>query len=263
MELINDSESKRFVIISVAVLLVAALIVGGVLFFFGDDEKKTLDVIALNATEKEEVSLLAEDFVKDAGTWGAITNKINGNNIIIVRALTTENDSSASRFFTTRQAKAVEVKEKYTSAGPLANLLEDANQWVDAISLDNISTFTINSVDATAPDKASFLVYENEQVKSARVQVNFRATQVNRIQTGDDTSWDGTFSVLDKKTEGKVVVTVIQTKEGWKVRNVSEGKNDYMLVSWGNPVNKPYGSTQFDFTEVSTIKAKIGGPSDE
>lgn len=252
-----------------SVVILAAAIVLSIIFLIPNDTQQSDDTvksdITLTAEDKAETSALAKDVIKSFGTFGFITDQITGDNIMDVSYLVSQDPSNAENFFTSREDAYNLTKEKFIAAGsPMDYDSRKVTDWTNDFEINSLASFSVESVEATTQNKGSTVSSEDGTSRTiAIVNVTFTSREIQRNQTVNDSTWDGTWDVSQKDFNDKAVLNFVQTENGWQLYSMTGPTNAFLLSSWETPEASLYANTQFDFQKVGTLKTNIQAQSGE
>ena len=260
----SNSDNKRLnIFIGSAVLVIAALtVVIWVLSTKDSDDAKTDEILAdvqISVTDQAEVSTVVDEFINGASNFGFRTDGISSGNITDVQYLVSHSPNSARSLFTSRDAAYGNVREYIFKASPRFFNSNVTGSWSNEFETQLASTFRLDKVTVDVKDKGAYLNIGGTDRLTAYVSVTFSSTQTIRNKTADDSSWDGTFNVLEKGfPDNTADITLVQDENlDWKIYAINNLKYEFLLASWQNPDVNAYSDVQRDFVKVGTIKSDI------
>lgn len=249
-----DTEAKRFYAVVAGAAVLALVLVFVIFLFTREGDTEVGKDVEISETEKVAARQTIENFFTDAGSWGLREDTLTEENMQSVRYLIAVNGASAPTYWESRNEAYLALRDEFLlTQTPMWAVDGVVQSWVDMTARDSLSTFKTTSVDIEPIGDGSWFLYQNEQVKSVTVKVDYSVKQTRRNQTATDSSWDGTFLVDEKVFHDSANVILIQNAGEWKVFDVRGQRFPFTLASWLNP-DSDYYDSQFDFTQVGRIE---------
>lgn len=202
---------------------------------------------------------VASDFIKSAGNFGIKESELTGDNIRNVSYLLTSGDASIKKYLTSRKDSYSFLRSNYIyKNSPLDYDSREVAQWKTPTEDRNLTSYEVTDVTAIARDKAQVLTIDGKETTAAEVDVTFNSKMTIRLVTANDTSWDGSYSVLEKSfPKSTVTLLVVQDGESWKVYAQNNLEKQFILSTWSNPDPNSYTDAQTGFTQVSTLNLTV------
>lgn len=258
----SDSESeykKRLVILISGFFVVVGLVVAG-LFAIpslkGEETKEVIDS-SVTLTREEQISAetAAREFIKTVGNFGVRSESLTGDNIREVSYLLQRGEVSVQDYIITRQDSYTTAKQTLIHANsPLNYDSREVTQWKNVTETNRLASFKTTDIVTVSPEKGEYLSIQGEDMKAVAVDVTFDSVETIRDVTANDTSWDGSYAVLEKAFIGNTItVTVVMTEEGWKIYSQEDLQNQFLLSTWRTPSSDAYSNSQTNFTRVDTL----------
>lgn len=253
-----NTQEKRFWSLIVLIALIGGLFA---VFLLTRPEKAPEEIdtsIAITAEEQEAVAARLESFFRASTEWGLSPESVNGDNIFDIKEVILKNGATAPSHWLARGAVYLKLKEDayIMPFGPLWYEDSKVSTWYDEYSRDNLMSFVTGDVNITVPDRGSILTLSGDKLTSVSVDATFSVTETRRVQTANDSSWDGTFAVEEKVFTDTAKVIMVYSMDQWKVYDIKGLEFPFLQVTWGNP-DSSYEMFQFDFVRTGEIKAKI------
>ena len=252
---------NRLIYLIVGVLSVAvATVLLAVWWTTPNEEPTTPEITSQVEIDNQDQVLLssrAKELLSIAGNFGVRPNTLTGDNIMNAQYLIASNPNQAKDFFVSRESAYAALKPHVFAGSPLSYDDRAVSQWTNQNELQNLTGYTVDSVSATTKKTGSYVNIGDKQHTAATVTVNFTSVATQRIQTINDSAWDGTFNVMEK-TFANNTANLTFAKDGngqWKLYSITDLKNQFLLATWYTPNSDAYANTQFDFKLIDTIKA--------
>lgn len=254
----NLSERAKFQI-AVAAILISGLIAAGAMVFMGrGDDERPKSTVELSVEDQRAAEVASKAFVQTAGTWGVKQGSITPNNFIEARYLIRSMSAGASQYWIDRSVsyKAV-LGGSLSSAGPLVYDRNTYTHWDDQAAREYLSSFTIQNVSAKSGTTGGYVEIGAQRFPSAYVKTTFTSRQTNMRHTVDDASWDGTVDIMARNYNQDVTVTLVKQDEKWRVYDVANLTQPFLLTTWREPDASYEVSMQVGFTKVDSLKANL------
>lgn len=265
----NDVSSKRLgVFIGVAVVVIIAVTAGAILLIrlFGggvsSDEVKS-DIaesdVEISIIDRADVDTVVSEFVNGAANFGFNTEGISSGNINDVQYLVSHSPNGVKNLFTSRDSAYANVRDYMFKGGSRYFDSNVTGSWSNEFDTQFTSSFRLDKVSVATNDKGAYLIVDGKRRLTAYADVVFSSTQTIRNKTADDSSWDGTFDVLEKGfPDNSARVTVVQDDNlDWKIYAINDLNNEFLTAAWANPDANAFLDTQRDFTRVGSIKSDV------
>jgi hypothetical protein len=256
----ETSHDKRNIKLIVGVVVVIAVVLGTLLWMTRPASEtapaSVKSTVPLSKTDQIASESVASEFLKASGNFGLKTSELTGDNIRNVSYLLTTGDASASRYLTSRKDSYNFVNSSYVYKGsPLNYDSRSVSQWKSPFDDRNLATYQALNVVAQAKPNAQMLTVDSKEVPAAEVEVSFDSKETIRTVTANDTTWDGSYSVLEKLfPKNTVTLLLVQDNGTWKVYAQSNLQRQFLLSTWETPDSDAYANDQTGFTQVSTLK---------
>jgi hypothetical protein len=254
------SHDKRNIKLIVGVSIVVSVVLGALLWVTApSDENPAASVnssVPLSKTDQLASESSTTEFLKVAGNFGIKTSELTGDNIRNVSYLLTTGDVSVNRYITSRKDSYDFLKQTYIYSGsPLDYDSRAVTQWKTPSEDTNLTTYQMTNVVAKAKSDAQLVTIDGKEEIAAEVDVTFDSKETIRTVTANDTSWDGSYSVLEKLfPKNTVTFLLVQDDGNWKIYAQSNLQKQFLLSTWATPDSDAYSSDQTGFIQVSTLK---------
>lgn len=255
----NDPEhTKRLIKLISGVLVVIAAVLGVIFWLSSGDEDATPEIKSnVSVTEQEKLAAksVAEEFVKSSGNFGVRTDQLTGDNIRNVSYLIEKGEASVKDYLLSRQDSYNFVKDNYVFSGsPIDYDTREMAQWKNNFESSRMATMAVQDVSGIPNDNGQYLTVNGSDTRGIEVQVTFNSKETIRDVTANDTSWDGSYAVLEKTFANNTVTLLLaESEEGWKVYSQKDLDNQFLLSSWKTPNSDAYSDRQTSFTRVDTL----------
>lgn len=254
------SHDKRNIRLIAGVIVAAIAVLGALLWITRPEATQTQATVKsdvpLSKTDQLASEESASEFLKTAGTFGIKSSELTGDNIRNVSYLLTKNDASVTRYVTSRKDSYGFLNKNYVYKGsPLDYDGRSVAQWKSPSEDRNLTSYQSQNVTAKAKPNAQMLTISGKDVPAAEVEVTFDSKETIRTVTANDTTWDGSYSVLEKLfPKNSVTLLLVEENGSWKVYSQNNLQKQFLLSTWENPDSDAYSNDQTGFTQVSTLK---------
>lgn len=253
------SHDKRNIKLVVGVTAVVAIILGALLWVTAPSKEAPESVksrVPLSRADQLASESSATEFLKAAGNFGVKSSELTGDNVRNVSYLLTTGDSSANRYVTSRKDSYNFLSKTYIFNGsPLDYDSRAVAQWKVSTENSNLATYQAENVVAKAKADAQIVTIDGKEEIAAEVEVIFDSKETIRTVTANDTTWDGSYSVLEKTfANNAVTLLLVQDNSSWKVYAQNNLQKQFLLSTWETPDSDAYTGDQMGFTQVSTLK---------
>ena len=262
---------RAIAVVAVPLVLVAVFLV---LFFtvFDNEEENIASVpidntVEITEMEQLEVEGLAEQFITQAGTFGVKKDAVSPENIDEMATLLETDVDSSQYYFTSRAVAYGSLDEFIMADSPVDYSADTVNNWTNAFETNFRNSFVVNDVEADAETKGNSITTDEGQLKSAVVNVVFDSNETMFVEVGSEYGAERSYSVRSKDfVQNRASLIFVDTPEGWKLYNIRNLSNEFLLATWGNPAEEAFADTQFNFNEIDKIvppDQNVGEPVDE
>lgn len=260
-EIEEDGPLNKRAIAVVAVPL-ALVVVFLVVFFtvFNDNNEEAPssvpvdNSVEITETEQLEVEGLAEQFITQAGTFGVKKETISAENIDEMATLLETDVNSSQYYFTSRAVAYGSLEEFIMTDSPLDYPADTVNNWTNSFETNFRNSFVVNDVKVNAEKKGNSITTDEGQLKSAVVNVVFDSNETMFVEVGSEYGAERSYSVRSKDFVGNSASLIfVDTPEGWKLYNIRDLNNEFLLATWDDPAEEAFSDTQFNFEEIDKI----------
>lgn len=254
------SHDKRNVKLIAGVIAVIAVVLGGLLWVTRPEATTTQatvkSTVPLSNTDQIASESVASEFLKASGNFGVKGDELTGDNIRNVSYLLTRGDASVSRYVSSRKDSYNFLNKTYVYKGsPIDYDARSVAQWKTPVEDRNLTSYQALNIVSKAKPNAQMLTISGQEVPAAEVEVTFDSKETIRTVTANDTTWDGSYSVLEKLfPKNTVTLLLVQDSGTWKVYAQSNLQKQFLLSTWETPDSDAYSTDQTGFTQVSTLK---------
>lgn len=255
----EENHDKRNIKLIVGVVAVVAVVLGALLWVTSPSDKAPASVnssVPLSKTDQLASESASAEFVKAAGNFGVKTSELTGDNIRNVSYLLTTGDISAKRYTSARKDSYNFLKTTYIYSGSQLDYDSRAvTQWKSPSEDSNLASYQATNIVSKAKPDAQVVTIDGKEEVAAEVDVTFDSKETIRTVTANDTTWDGSYSVLEKAFP-KNTVTFLLVQDGgtWKIYAQNNLQKQFLLSTWATPDSDAYSNDQTGFTQVSTLK---------
>lgn len=265
---LQQNQQARLRNLALMFVIVVSVIAGVFVYFSNqkpaDDSVKT--DVQISDADQTNMKSSAEDALGRLGTFGVKGDKVTGDNASEVRYVITQSPGDANDFFLSR-------KKAYESVVPLLSKdsavtigVKDVESWTNSWEIDNLASFEISNVTVNVPKTGKYLDDLNGDSDSRAIivsaEVTFTTTETIRRATVDDSSWDGTYDVMEKVyPNNKANVVFIQEDNSWKIYDLNGIDKKFLLANYRTPSSDDYADLNFDFKKIGTIKDSTVKPA--
>ena len=247
--------NKRALMLFGALFVVIALVVG--LFIWApweseDDTPSTIEHYSLTSDEVSELEEVSRSIVQETGSFGLDSEYMTKNNIQDVSYTVSRQDESWDRYVDTRGQTYEESRSYIADGSPIDYDSRGVTEWDMDDELNNLMSFELQEVQASASPEGTIDRTTNES-RFAKVTVEFDSKMTQRLVTAEDTSWDGSYRVLEKPLEGSATFTFKDVSGDWKLYNVEDSTNEFLLALWLPNFGTEYSESMFGFREVEIL----------
>lgn len=252
------AEQKRFALVAVILVAVMGLLAWGLVTLLNQPTRDTTAANKLSDSDKTSLTLVTQDFVTRAGSWGIVTEKLTSETINDVGYLVATNAPGAEAFVRSKASVYNSYRDELIAPlGPLDFSRETVENWQDTTLFSELLTMEVNDVTAAVPQEARRFTYRGEQVRSVDVAVTASFKGMARTQAATDTDWNGDWIVSEGSFPESFTVVLLDTAEGWRVYNVEGLEDTFLLAGLNDPAASSYGEKLFGFQETGVIPSKI------
>lgn len=258
----NGPLNKRaIVVVALPIVAVAVFLVLFFVVFNGNDNNDNESTPNINSdvviSESEQVELesTAERIVNQTGNFGVKKDVVTSENIDELATLLEIDVNSADYYFTSR-ATAYNTIDEYTMEGsPIDYNQTEVNSWSNDFETLFRNSFSIESVEASAYDEGTFVDLNGNQLRAATVRVSFNSNETMFVEVGSEFGAERSYSVRSKNFNNTTAnfIFVIDADNEWKLYDIRDLNNEFLLATWNNPRSDAFSETQFDLQEVDTI----------
>lgn len=254
------SHDKRNIKLIIGVVVVIGAVIGALLWITRPVSEvapaSVKSAVSLSNTDQIASEAVASEFLKASGNFGIKTSEITGDNIRNVSYLLTTGDVSANRYLTSRKDSYNFVNSSLIYKGSSLDYdSRTVSQWKSPIDDRNLATYQALNVVVKAKPNAQLVTISGKEEPAAEVEVTFDSKETIRTVTANDTTWDGSYSVLEKLfPKNNLTLLLVQDNGTWKVYAQSNLQKQFLLSTWATPDSDAYSNDQTGFTQVSTLK---------
>lgn len=251
MEKENNIKNNIKVIWPILILFLVGSIIAT--FFIITNREQSSELtgsIVLNEEDINNSKKNAEDFIKEAGTFGVNIDEVNIDNILDILVVVSQENQGSELFFNSRKNNYGKIKEKIYVESPLNYNIEKINGWTYDEEKLKFSSYRILDINAVVEEKGSKL--ENGDL-TAVANVNFTSKVNTLSKTSNDIDWDGSWELNEKIFENvKLKVILAKSNENWYIYNITMNNYPFLLSTWNNPGSSSYITEQFNLEKIET-----------
>lgn len=254
-------EAKRFyLLVGISALVVGIFLTAFFLFLADDEESDVTQNVAITGEDKVIVQNLIQNFILTAGSWGVDGDTVTPETINDMNYYIGGEGSASDNYYTSRGDKYLTVRENFLVERSKLDYGElQPPGWSDAIAEGSLATFEVTDLEVSVPDSGYLFEWEGVRNPTVVADVHYVTKQTNRGQTATDTSWDGSWAVLEKNFISDIKVVAMKVNGEWRVYELRDQQHPFTLVTLGNPAeaSNNYEASQFDFTPLEPIQTDI------
>lgn len=270
-EYLYDVPWKKVAVVAPIFLIVLSAL----LYFFvfaeaSEEEVLPEDVqIDLSAGEFNEMKPVITNGLMAAGNFGFNTVRvIETNSFVEVNKIIKDSpDSVDPEMYKSRELAYNEFRDRYVAKGvsaPIDYSISTSVSWPSSLEFGSVTRYFITeNVRATKPDYMRKMDLNGVYVDTVKVEVAFDGAIQNGMKTANDTSWDGTYAIMEKAfPDQEATVQLVKIGGEWKIFNITLNDNRFLLSTWENPEEGIYASelNNNGFEEVDRIKTNVELP---
>lgn len=254
-----SSYDKRLMYLIAGSIAVVALVLTAILALPAlnrEEEPQINSSVPVSESERIAAESVSREFIKTVGNFGIRTNALTGDNIRTVTYLINNSEgASLTDYIITRQDAYNEAKTNHILSGSSLDYDSRAvSQWKSPFEMSRLATFATGDISPSVSENGRYINIAGEDTKAIDVQVTFDSMQTIRDVTANDTTWDGSYAVLEKPYVNNTVdLILVETEDGWKIYNQDNLKYQFLLSTWKTPNSDAYSNVQSNFTRVDTL----------
>lgn len=256
----SSGELKRISIIFVAVLGAVAIVAGLVIWspWSGsgntDDASQVVTDFTLSPDDSRLIERRADSILASVGEFGIDDSQLTKNNIQEVGYIVSRQDEGWENYFISRSASYDSVRSDIMRGSPIDYARSTTAEWESGNELDDLKSFKVNEADVTVPKEGTIESSGSKNnVHYVRVNVDFDSTVTQRLVTANDTSWDGSYKILEKDFSGSATLVFRDYAGEWLLYDVEKPTNEFLLSLWTPNFTDEYTDKMYDFREVKIV----------
>jgi len=252
---------KAIVVVVLPVVAVAIFLILFFVVFPGNTNNEETNQPIVSSTveisESEQVKLegISETIINQTGEFGVKKDVITPENIDELATLLEIDVNSADYYFTSRSTAYNSIDDYIMEGSPIDYNETEVNSWSNDFETLFRNSFSIESVEASAYEKGSYVDIDGTQLRSASVRVSFNSNETMFVEVGSEFGAERSYSVRSKNFNNTTatLVFVIDSDNEWKLYDIRDLENEFLLATWDNPRSDAFSETQFDLQEIDKI----------
>lgn len=262
---LNGSTDMRWwKIVGAAAVLTIIVIIGIMIIGSTDEEESVKSDVEFSQKEQNLIQRKTEKFISDAGSFGVYPDVLTDENIHDISKLITREQSGYEDYYQSRSEAYENINKHIHSTSPLLFDIDEVNSWKVPQEYNEMFTYNVDDVSVEVPETGNRMNLEGESTETVEVVVDFDSTQTKRVVTAEDTSWDGSYYVLEKEfQQQRATFTLVKENNTWYIYSKKPMENEFLLVTWEDPNSGDFGDSQFDFERIETLTPSVVPGRDE
>lgn len=253
-------EQKRQIYFIIGFFVIIAVAIAAIFYFIPDTNEEPEEPKSdLIISEKDQLSLEAQtsEIMDGIGNFGVSTESLTADNALDVEYIMSQTPNDGGEFYTSRKNSYESIRDYILKGSPIDYTPKVVSEWVNDDEIDSLVSYELVSENSTTPDKGTYINIAGVDEEAAYVDVNFTTKETIRQATADDTSWDGSYSILEKNFPNNTMRLTF-VKDGnneWKLYSLIGLDYKFLLSTWENPSSfDTYATTQYDFKNVGKLE---------
>lgn len=258
----NDGGKNRLTAFIVGVFVIIAVAVAAVIYFVPDedtDDENIKSEVVISEQEKLELESQSSEIMENLGNFGVSSENLTAENALDVEYIINQTPNDAGNLYTSRRNSYDSIRDYVLKDSPIDYSPKVVSEWTNEEELSGLISYELISENSTVPSKGTTLNIGGKDYDAAYVDVNFTSKETMRQATADDSSWDGSYSVLEKTFPNNTLRFTF-VKDGnneWKLYSLMNLEYKFLLSTWENPTSfDVYTTTQYDFKNVGKLERK-------
>lgn len=251
---------KRTVVLFGAILGVVVLIAGVIIWspWSSDGTEKDSEVavrpFTLAADDAGDIESIANDTLEKTGNFGVDPNRLTNNNLQEIGYTVTRQDTGWDDYMITRSASYDSARDSIMRTSPVDHDRSMTAKWDTGDELETLKSFELKKSTVEVPEEGTIEPStDGEDARYVRVKVDFTSTVTQRLVTAEDTSWDGSYRILQKDLNGTATFVFRDYAGEWLLYDIENPTNEFLLSLWVPNFTDEYTSKMFDFREVEIV----------
>lgn len=220
--------------------------------------------IDLTSDDKTAVEQESNKIVAEAGNFGIKDNVLTADNARKIRntlnsSSLTDSNNDAGEYAVSRSELYDSIRGDIFPGSPADYSTRTVDEWDTKIEEDQLWSVRSDNIRSKTEGQGATVNVNDKNYKTANVKVYFDGKETKRMSTAQDTSWDGSYKVLEKKfDDSQMDLTFIQDDYGnWKLYEVKNLSEPFLTALWNIPrdgSSEEYQNSQFGFEQVDVLK---------
>src|SRR5699024_524395 len=253
----DKTVQKRWWQIGAALFTLTLVIVLAIIFIPSNnsEEKDIPDTFAISEEDQHELEVKGNEFVEVAGDFGVKSNKITPDSIYNVSYLIDTKSETYEDYITTREDAYDNLSRKIADGSPIDYDSRIPAQWDVPIESLELWTFKVDKTDSESDTSGKYTNLKGQKLKTVDVHVTFTSTVTKRVRSADDTSWDGSYNVLDKTfSNNTATITFVENNDIWQAYKITNVSNELLLATWKTPSEQYANECQHHFKKTDNLR---------
>lgn len=257
-EQMQSREQRKRILGLIAGAVVVAIVVSlGLVYFTIRDDTPTApaaQTFDVNFSDKEALNKEAINAVETTGMFGVDQSALTGNIVHQVAYLVSQQADGYTDYYFTRQRAYENIRDKVYPGSPVDYSSRELNDWVTTTEREQLWSLQVENVTASVPDKGEQVETDGKVMDTVVVPVTFDSIQRKRLPTAEDTSWDGSYRVLERTYPANTAeIVFVRDAQEWKIYDVRNLDKEFLVAFSGGIDDSQYADDQFDFEQVDVL----------
>ena len=251
---------QRLAILFGAILGVVMLVAGLIIWspWSNDGESEDTEVavkpFTLSDDDASAIESITNDVLHKTGNFGVDPTRLTKNNIQEIGYTVARQDTGWDDYTVTRSASYDSARDSIMRTSPADHDRSMTAKWDMGDELETLKSFELKKSKVEVPGEGTIEPStDGGDARYVRVEVDFTSTVTQRLVTAEDTSWDGSYRILQKDLNGTATFVFRDYAGEWLLYDIEEPTNEFLLSLWVPNFTDEYTSKMFDFREVEIV----------
>lgn len=253
----TDEQQRRWFFLVGGLFLVAIIVVAVILIVpSGGPSKAT--AFDVSDEDSQAIETTTKDFIQKAGTFGVKDDTVGSETIRNISYILRSGATGEDQFYLSRFEAYNSLLDDIAVDAPLRYDSRDTSTWNPEVEKNQLVSYKVDSVKVDPDSRGTYVTVNGEELESVSADVTFTSTETKRVATSDDSSWDGTYDVLQRTdSESTLRATLVKDGADWKLYSLDNEERPYLLSTWKNPDSADYGTLDRTFSKTGEIKTSL------
>ena len=256
----TEGQFRRILLLFAAGVGIAAIVSGLIIWApwssngEAESDQPSVRTFELAADDAKSIQHSAENILVETGNFGIEPEQLTNNNLQEIGYTVTRQDPGWDSYVTSRAKSYDSVRDSIMRNSPIDYDRSVTAKWPEGNELATLKTFDLEDSNVTMPEEGTIeSSNEDEDARYVRVKATFNSTVTQRLVTAEDTSWDGSYRILQKDFSGAATFVFRNYAGEWLLHDVEEPNNGFLLSLWTPNFTDEYTDKMFDFREVEIV----------